>query len=91
MDKIKENLEPIIRSKLLKKKYFYPKLKSHFIIDELIEEEKRRKEEERRIKLERERYYKERNLIQKEDVNAFVENHEEEEDEDFEDSEEFLN
>jgi len=91
LDKIKENLEPIIRSKLLKKKYFYPKLKSHFIIDELIEEEKRRKEEERRIKLERERYYKERILIQKEDANAFVENHEEEEDEDFEDSEEFLN
>ena len=90
LDKIKENIDIIIRSKLLKKKYFYPKLKSHIIKEELIEEEKRRKEEERRIKLERERYYNERNNFQKEDVNVFVENYEEE-DEDYEDTDEFLN
>ena len=91
LDKVKENIDPIIRSKLLRKKYFYPKLKSHFIKEELIEEERRRKEEERRIKLERERYYNERNNFQKEDYNAFVENLEEEEDEDYEDTDEFLN
>ena len=89
VDKIKENIDNIIRSKLLKKKYFFPKLKSHFMKEELIEEEKRRKEEERRIKLERERYFKERNNFQKEDNNVYVENPEEEE-EDYEDTDEIF-
>ena len=89
LDKMKDNIDQIIRSKLLKKKYFFPKLKSHFMKEQLIEEERRRKEEERRIKLERERFFKERNNFQKEDINVFVENPEEEE-EDFEDSDEIF-
>ena len=91
LGKIKENVDKIVRSKLLKKKYYFPKLKSHIMKEELIEEEKRRREEERRIKLERERYFNERNNFQKEDVNAFVENPEEEEVEDVEDTEEIFN
>ena len=91
LGKIKENIDKIVRSKLLKKKYYFPKLKSHIMKEELIEEEKRRREEERRIKLERERYFNERNNFQKEDVNAFVENPEEEEVEDVEDTEEIFN
>ena len=87
LDKIKENIEKVIRSKLLKKRYCYPKLKTHFKIDELIEAERKRKEEERRIKIERERYFNERMNFQKEDINIFVENHEEDEEYDDEDSE----
>ena len=89
--KIKENVDNIVRSKLLKKKYYFPKLKAHIMKEELIEEEKRRREEERRIKLERERYFNERNNFQKEDINAFVENPEEDEVDDVEDTEEIFN
>ena len=92
MEQIKENVDKIIRSKLLRKKYFYPKLKKHLMKEELIEEEKRRIEEEKRIKLERERFFKERNNFNKEDVNVFTEKLEEEEEEDdFEDSNEIFN
>jgi hypothetical protein len=87
LDKIKENIDKVTRSKLLKKRYCYPKLKTHFKIDELIEAERKRKEEERRIKIERERYFNERMNFQKEDINIFVENHEEDEEYDDEDSE----
>ena len=90
LDQMKENIDNMIRSKLLKKKYYFPKLKSHIIKEQLIEEEKRRIEEERRIKLERERFFKERMNFQKEDVNAFQENSFEEE-ENMEDTDEMFN
>ena len=89
-DKIKENIDKIIKSSLLRKKYFYPKLKAHIMKEQLIEEERRRIEEQRRIKLERERFFKERNNLQKEDVNVYVENTEEEE-EYMEDTDEIFN
>ncbi len=90
LDNIKENVDKIIRSKKLRKKYFYPKLKTHEMKEQLIEEERKRKEEERRIKMERERFLKERENFAKEDFNAYTENYPEEE-EDFEDSEEIFN
>ena len=75
-------------SKQLKKKYLYPKLKSHQIKEQLIIEEKKRIEEEKRAKLERQRYLKERENFIKEDANVFVENYEEEED--YDDSEDLF-
>ena len=86
---IKEIFDGLKYSKQLKKKYCYPKIKAHEIKEQLIIEEKRRIEEERKRKMERERYLKERDNFVKEDVNVFVENNEEEE-EDIDDSEELF-
>ena len=86
---VKEIFDGFIKSKQLKKKYFYPKLKSHEIKEQLIIDEKKRIEEERKANLERQRYLKERENLLKEDANVFVENNEEEED-DVDDSEELF-
>lgn len=86
---VKDIFDGFIKSKQLKKKYVYPKLKSHEIKEQLIIDEKKRIEEERKAKLERQRYLKERENLLKEDVNVFVENNEEEED-DVDDSEELF-
>ena len=86
---VKDIFDGIKISKHLRKNYFYPKLKSHEIKEQLIIEEKRRIEEERRRKIERERYLKERENFGKEDANVYVENVEEEED-DVDDSEELF-
>ena len=77
---IKEIFDGLIVSKELKKKYIYPKLKSHEIKEQQIFEEEKRREEERKRKLERQRYLKERENFGKEDVNTYVENNEEDED-----------
>ena len=90
LDIIKENVDKIVRSKQLRKKYFYPKLKSHEIKEQLIEEEKRRKEEEKRRKEERERFLRERDNLCNEDFNAYEDNLPEDEEEDFDDSEEIF-
>ena len=90
LGKIKENIDNIIKSSLLKKKYFFPKLKAHIMKEELIEEERKRIEEQRRIKLERERFFNERNNLQKEDVNVYMEVTEEDE-EYMEDTDEMFN
>ena len=85
---MKDIFNSLKMSKQLKKKYLYPKLKSHQIKEQLIIEEKKRIEEEKRVKLERQRYLKERENFIKEDVNVFVENYEEEED--YDDSEDLF-
>ena len=79
LKKIKEIFDGLKISKQLKKRYCYPKLKSHIVKEQLIYEEKKRIEDERKRKLERERYLKERENFGKEDVNVYVENNEEEE------------
>ena len=89
LKKIKEIFDGLIPSKQLKKKYIYPKLKSHEIKEKMIQEEERRREEERRKKLERQRYLREREIFKKEDANVYVENYEEEED-DIDDTEELF-
>ena len=89
LNNIKEIFNGLIVSKELKKKYIYPKLKSHEIKEQQIIEEERRREEERKRKLERQRYLKERENFGKEDANVYVENNEEDED-DINDSEEIF-
>ena len=58
-------------------KYFYPKLKTHFTIERLKEEERIRKIEEEKRALDKIRYEKERNALKEEDTNAYKENNEE--------------
>ena len=89
MNNFKEIFDGLIVSKELKKKYIYPKLKSHEIKEQQIIEEERRREEERKRKLERQRYLKERENFGKEDANVYVENDEEDED-DVNDSEDIF-
>ena len=73
----KENKEKGI----YKKKYFYPKLKSHIILEEIIEA-KRREEEERKIREdENKRIMKERENLKNEDNNVFIEKGENDSDE----------
>jgi hypothetical protein len=86
---LKDVFDKLKMSKQLKKKYYYPRLKSHQVKEQLIIEEKKRIEEEKRCKLERQRFLKERENFGKEDVNVFVENYGEEED-DVDDSEDLL-
>jgi hypothetical protein len=72
-----------ISDKLLEKirndgmnKFFYPKLKTHILIEKIMEEEElKRLEEERRLK-EIERYEMERKNLKNEDVNAYQEEEE---------------
>ena len=59
-------------------KYKYPKLKIHFNIERLKEEERLRKLEEERKAIDKIRYEKERNAFKEEDINAYKENNEEE-------------
>ena len=89
LNNFKEIFDGLIISKQLKNKYIYPKLKSHKIKEEQIIEEEREREEERKRKLERQRYLKERENFGKEDVNVYVENNEEDED-DINDSEDIF-
>ena len=57
-------------------KFFYPKLKTHRLIEKIMEEEElKRLEEERRLK-EIERYEYERKNLKAEDVNAYQEEEE---------------
>ena len=73
----KENKEKGI----YKKKYFYPKLKSHIILEEIFEA-KRREEEERKIREEEnKRIMKERENLKNEDNNVFIEKGENDSDE----------
>ena len=59
-------------------KYNYPKLKTHFIIERLKEEERIRKLEEERKAKDKERYEKERQALKEEDINAYKEDDKEE-------------
>ena len=59
-------------------KYAFPKLKTHFTIERLQEEERLRKIEEERKAKDKIRYEKERNALKEEDINAYKENNEEE-------------
>ena len=59
-------------------KYTYPKLKIHFTIEKLQEEERLRKLEEERKEQDKKRYEKERNAFKEEDINVYKENNEEE-------------
>ena len=59
-------------------KYKYPKLKIHFTIERLREEERLRKLEEERKAIDKIRYEKERNAFKEEDINAYKESNEEE-------------
>ena len=66
---------------IYKKKYFYPKLKSHIILEEIIEA-KRREEEKRKIREEEnKRIMKERENLKNEDNNVFIEKGENDSDE----------
>ena len=58
-------------------KYFYHKLKIHYTIEKLQEEERLRKIEEERKAKDKIRYEKERNAFKEEDINAYKENNEE--------------
>ena len=59
-------------------KYFYPKLKTHYTIERLQEEERLRKIEEEKKAKDKLRYEKERLAFKEEDINAYKENNEEE-------------
>ena len=59
-------------------KYYYPKLKIHYTIEKLQEEERLRKIEEERKAKDKLRYEKERLAFKEEDINAYKENNEEE-------------
>ena len=59
-------------------KYNYPKLKTHFTIERLKEEERIRKLEEERKAKDKERYEKERKALKEEDINAYKEDDKEE-------------
>ena len=59
-------------------KYIYPKLKIHYTIERLKEEERLRKIEEEKKAIDKIRYEKERNAFKEEDINAYKENNEEE-------------
>ena len=58
-------------------KYFYQKLKTHTIIENLREQERLRKIEEERKEKDRVRYMFERNALKDEDINIFKEENEE--------------
>ena len=58
-------------------KYVYPKLKIHYTIEKLKEEERLRKLEEERKAKDKIRYEKERNTFKEEDINVYQEKNEE--------------
>ena len=58
-------------------KYFFPHLKTHTIIEGLMEEERLRKLEEERKEKDRIRYNNERNAFKDEDINVYKEENEE--------------
>ena len=91
VDAVEEIINKLEKPKNVRKKYVYPTLQSHIIKQKLIDEERRRQEEERRRKLERQRYLRERELMDKEEnINAFNDKSEDEEEESAEDLEEEL-
>jgi hypothetical protein len=61
-------------------KYFYPKLKTHIIIENLMEQERLRKLEEERKERDRIRYNLERKAFKDEDINVHKEDKEEKSD-----------
>ena len=88
IDEIGKIIDKLEIPKNNRKKYFYPVLNSHKIKQRLIDEEKARIEAERRRKLERERYIRERELMDREEKeNAFNEKNTVEDDESDEDLE----
>ena len=91
VDEVENIINKIEKPKNVRKKYFYPTLQAHITKQKLIDEERRRQEEERRRKLERQRYLRERELMDKEEnINAFNDKSEDEEEESAEDLEEEL-
>ena len=72
IDYISNIIDGLKMPKNTKKKYFYPTLNSHIIKQRLIDEENARIEAEKRKKRERERYIRERELMDREEKeNAF--------------------
>ena len=86
---IKEELVKIKKNTGLRKKYYFPKLKSHEMKEQLIIEEKKRLIEENKRRLERQRYLKEREILEKEDNNVFIDDEEGEEEDDDDDEDGF--
>ena len=86
IDEIGKIINKLEIPKNIRKKYFYPVLNSHKIKQRLIDEENARIEAEKRRKRERERYIRERELMDKEEKeNALNEKNTVEEDESDED------
>ena len=80
---IKTKDEFINKNKInLINKYYYPQLKTHLIIEDLMEQERLRKLEEERKEKDRIRYNNEREAFKDEDINVFKEENEEKTDSD---------
>ena len=91
VDEVENIINKLEKPKNVRKKYFYPTLQAHITKQKLIDEERRRLEEEKRRKIERQRYLRERELMDKEEnLNAFNDKSENEEEESVEDLEEEL-
>ena len=76
--RIKKSRKKREKVKMLINKYVYQKLKIHFTIERLKEEERLRKLEEERKAKDKIRYEKERKIFQEEDINFYKEKNEDE-------------
>ena len=67
--------------------YYYPVLKTHIIIENFINERKRKENEERMRQMDIERYKNERKNLEEEDMNIYKEDESNRNNSDFESSE----